>query len=90
MPQRLVLIWRDLLTEDLEASRPGGANAKGRAYDRAARAMHDILRGKLSHLTRFDAQGGIAWIMSEKPYDQYEQIAVLERELAKQIMVALC
>jgi hypothetical protein len=31
-----------------------------------------------------------AWIMSEKPYDQYEQISVLERELAKQIMVALC
>ena len=71
------------LTADLEASRPGAANAKDRAYDRAARAMHDVLRGKLSHLTRFDAQGGIAWIMSEKPYDQYEHIVVLERELAK-------
>lgn len=79
-----------LLTEELEARRPGGGKAKIRIYRAHATTMHKNLVEKLQHLTEFEVDGGTAWAMSTKPYNVYEQFNLLEKELAKQMRIILC
>lgn len=78
-----------LLTDDIESSRPGGSDVKIWAYTRQARTIHKACKDKLQYLTRFDVQGGTAWAMTEKPYNTYEQVSILENEIAKQLRISL-
>lgn len=87
---RVAILGFYLLTDDIDTSRPRGSDVKIWMYNRQARTLHRICKDKLQHLTRFDVQGGTAWVMSEKPYSSYEHVSILESELAKQLRVALC
>ncbi len=87
---RVAILGFYLLTDDIDTSRPGGSKVKIWMYNRQALTIHKSLQNKLQHLTRFDVQGGAAWVMTEKPYNSYEQVSVLENELAKQLRVTLC
>lgn len=78
-----------LLTDDIDASRPGGSDVKIWAYTRQARTIHKACKDRLQYLTRFDVQGGTAWAMTEKPYSTYEHVSVLENEIAKQLRISL-
>ncbi|WP_338847747.1 hypothetical protein V8J88_03255 [Massilia sp. W12] len=79
-----------LLTDEIEARRPGGSRLKVRLYSSQAAAMHQALQHKLQHLSRFTTEGGVAWVLSEHPHANYGQFNALKSELAKQIRTTLC
>ena len=79
-----------LLTDELAERSPNGVRRKMQLYSAKAGVMHRDLIGKLQHLTEFEVVGGAAWVLSEKPYQAYQQFALLEKELAKQMRVTLC
>ena len=79
-----------LLTDDLEARKAGGSKVKKRLYGNGAARMQQALGVKLKHLANLEVDGGSAWILSAKPYSEYEQFNVLEKELAKQLRAAVC
>ena len=79
-----------LLTDGLDARTTSGSRAKKRVYSSGATKMHQAFKDKLQHLANIEVEGGAAWILSVKPYSDYEQFNLLEKELAKQLRVALC
>ena len=79
-----------LLTDDIEARRAGGAKGKKRIYKNGASRMHRAFKDKLQHLASIEVEGGAAWILSAKPYSEYEQYKLLEHELAKQLRIEIC
>ena len=79
-----------LLTDDLESRKTGGSKVKKRLYGNGAARMQQALKDKLQHLANLEVDGGAAWIMSAKPYSDYEQFNLLEKELAKQLRVEIC
>ncbi len=76
-----------LLTDDLEERRPGGVEPKRRIYNAQAIRIHRRVKYKLQYLTSFQVQGGVGWVMSEKPADGYEQFHIFENELAKNVRI---
>lgn len=79
-----------LLTDDIETRKIGGSMPKKRLYNSGARRMHNAFKDKLQHLANLEVEGGAAWVLSAKPYSEYEQFNLLEKELAKQLRVAIC
>ncbi len=79
-----------LLTDELAERRTNGALRKILLYRAKAGTMHDELLEQLQFRTEFAVDGGVAWVLSEKPYHSYDQFALLEKELAKQMRVTLC
>lgn len=79
-----------LLTEDLEARRPGGGRLKVRLYGTRALEIHAAVKHKLQCLTHFQVEGGYAWAMTENHYSTYDQFNIIEKELAKQMRVSIC
>lgn len=79
-----------LLTGDLETRSPLAKKAKIRVYNNRAKEMHKSIHHRLPYLARLEAEGGAAWIFTEKSYNTYEQFNFLENELAKQIRTEIC
>lgn len=79
-----------LLTDDLENRRKGGARLKKRLYNAQAIEIHSKVKSKLSHLTRFETDGGLGWAMSKEDFSSYKEFKIFERELAKQLRVIIC
>lgn len=79
-----------LLTEELDARRPGGGKLKTRVYGNQALLIHGEVKHKLQYLTTFEVVGGVGWAMSVAPHTAYEPFDVLKNELAKQIRTTIC
>ncbi len=79
-----------LLTAELDERRPNGSLRKILLYRAKAGVMHRQLLDHLQYRGEFEVTGGVAWVLSEKPYHEYDQYTLLESELAKQMRVTLC
>jgi hypothetical protein len=79
-----------LLTDDIEVRKMGGSVGKKRVYSNGAIRMRRELKDRLQHLANLEVDGGAAWILSVKPYSDYEQFHLLENELAKQLRIEIC
>jgi hypothetical protein len=79
-----------LLTDELDVRKVDGTRQKKRLYGNQANKMQQAFKDKLQHLANFEVEGGAAWVLSAKPYSNYEQFKLLEKELAKQLRVTLC
>jgi hypothetical protein len=79
-----------LLTDELEGRKVGGTKQKKRMYGNQAIKMQQAFKDKLQHLANLEVEGGAAWVLSTKPYSDYEQFNLLEKELAKQLRAEIC
>ncbi len=79
-----------LLIDRVENKKTAEKLQKKTVYDIRANKMQQALKDKLQHLANLEVEGGAAWIMSAKPYNEYEQFNLLEKELAKQLRVEIC
>jgi hypothetical protein len=61
-----------------------------RLYSNQATTIHKAFKDKLGHMVEFEVEGGVAWVLTEKPWHTYEHFNVLENELAKQLRITLC